>query len=215
MNALRRAALLSACLIPPLPALADPPSNYWGAHAGGNDLGELHARVVYSSGTVYDGKADLARGPHAGVQLGRSSGHARYELEYETGRLRLTHLAVGPISAGVDARGKYQAAFANVYRTVRFSDKLTGFAGAGIGWGRMSLPHLVLHSACTCYGPSSGDGFAWQVRSGLGYRVTDSAQLVLQATWLNLPGPHTDGPPSVHYQRTGFGAWSLGWLQQF
>lgn len=209
--------LLSALAL--LPSLAgatpDTAGDYWGVHLGQNDLDRLDARAVYASGTTYHGHVDLDSGPHGGVQLGRRDGHLRYELEYEAGRFSVRHLSMGPINADLDARGRYQAAFANLYRTERLSDSVGAFAGAGIGWGRASMPHLVLKSACTCYGAAAKDGFAWQLRAGLSYRVSDASEVALQFTKLHLPGPEVAGPPAVQYEHLGFGAWSLGWTSRF
>lgn len=203
----------SAAAAPSLPSGAS--DDYWGIHGGQNDLDRLNLRAVYALGTAYDGHADLQHGSHVGVQFGRRVEHARYELEFEAGDFRVRHLAVGPISADVAARGHYQAAFANVYGTGRLNDSLGAFAGAGIGWGRSSLPHLAMKSTCTCYGAASGNGFAWQLRGGVSYRVSEASDVSLMATRLYLPGAETAGPPAVHYAHLDFNAWSLGWTSRF
>jgi opacity protein-like surface antigen len=208
-------SLASAASPAPDPDAGAASGDYWGVHGGKNDLDRLDLRAVYASGTAYNGHADLSHGSHVGVQLGRRSAHARYELEFEAGDFRVRHLAVGPISADIDARGHYQAAFANIYRTERLGAAVGAFAGAGIGWGRTSLPHLVMKSACTCYGAASDSGFAWQLRAGLAYRVSDLSEVSLQYTRLRLPGAETAGPPAVHYARLGVNAWSLGWTSRF
>jgi len=197
------------------PAPLSPYGAYWGIYGGQNDLDRLHVRVAYPSGTASTGHADLQHGSHVGVQIGRRGAHWRHELEFEAGDFRLRHLAVGPINADADARGHYQAAFANGYYTARLGDAIDAFAGAGIGWGRASLPHLKLKSACTCLRAASNSGAAWQLRAGLAYHVTPLSDLAIQYTRLRLPGPETAGPPAVQYERLGFGAWTLGWRSRF
>jgi len=216
----RNAALLLSLSLPFLAAHAGadpavPSHDYWGVHGGQNDLDRLGVHARYASSTRYDGHVDLQHGAHVGVQLGRSSAQARYEVEFETGDFSARHLTAGPINADVHGRGHYQAAFANVYGTAHLSERLDAFAGIGAGWGHVEVPHLVLKNACTCFGKSTKDGGAWQARVGLAWQVSPASDVDLQYTRLGLPGAETDGPPAVQYNRLGFGAWTLGWRSRF
>ena len=197
------------------PAPLSPYGAYWGIHGGQNDLDRLAMRIAHPGGTAYDGRADLRHGSHVGVQIGRRGGYFRHEFEFETGDFRMRHIAAGPIDTDVDARGRYRAAFANGYVTAHPASAFEAFAGAGIGWGRASLPHLKLKNACTCFRAASKDGADWQVRAGLAYHVTPLSDLAVQYTRLHLPGPETAGPPAVHDERLDFGAWTLGWTSRF
>ncbi|WEF31940.1 outer membrane protein [Pseudoduganella chitinolytica] len=169
----------------------------------------------FGFGTPLDGRAELKRGLHGGLQLGRQSGHGRYEVEYVRGRIRVERLTLAPLSEAVDARGHYEAVFANVYRADQLTAALDSFVGGGIGWGRVKLPQLNLGEACACFGPASKSGFAWQLRAGLAYRLTVNDRIALQYSWLNLPKPARDGEPAVQYDRRRFGALTLGYLRQF
>jgi opacity protein-like surface antigen len=191
------------------------PVNYWGIHGGVNTLDQLRARVDFGAGTPMEGQADLRRGLHGGLMAGRQTEHARYELEYEFGRFKVEHLSLGPVSQAANGKGDYQALFANAYRTEELIDDIDAFAGAGIGWGRMKLPRLGLGETCNCFGPASKSGFAWQLRAGMDYRVSSKAAVTLQYTLLKLPRPEAGGPPSVVYERKGFGALTLGYTRQF
>jgi opacity protein-like surface antigen len=191
------------------------PVNYWGLHGGVNTLDQLRARVDFGAGTPFEGKADLNRGLHGGLMAGRQYEHSRYELEYEFGRFKVEHLTLGPVSQPADGRGSYQALFANAYRTEQLADAIDAFAGAGIGWGRMKLPRLGLGETCNCFGPASKSGFAWQLRAGLDYHVSEKAAVALQYTWLNLPRLDADGPPAIAYDRKRFGALTLAYSRQF
>ncbi|VXC53015.1 outer membrane protein [Massilia sp. 9I] len=113
------------------------------------------------------------------------------------------------------AQGRYQALFANAYRLEQLSESIDGFAGAGIGWGRATMPRVGLGDGCSCFGPASKSGFAWQLRAGLGYRVSAGSSVSLQYTWLALPRPEADGLPRVRYERMRFGALTLGYSFQF
>jgi opacity protein-like surface antigen len=191
------------------------PVNYWGIHGGVNTLDELRARVDFGAGTPVEGWADLDHGLHGGLMMGRQTTHARYELEYEYGRFKVGHLTLGPVSQAANAHGDYQALFASAYRTEELADRIDAFAGAGIGWGRMKLPRLGLGETCDCFGPAAKSGFAWQLRAGLDYRISDKAAVALQYTWINLPRLAAGGPPSIDYERERFGAVTLGYTRQF
>lgn len=191
------------------------PVRYWGAHAGVNTLKDWNAQVDFGFGSPLSGRADLDRGVHGGLMVGRQSEHLRYELEYETGRIEFDRLSLDPLSATVNGKGRYHALFANAYRTDRLSERIDGFVGGGIGWGRVKLPLLGLGANCNCFGPASKSGFAWQLRAGLGYRVSEQASVSLQYTWLSLPRPEAEGPPGIRYDRKRFGAVTLGYSRQF
>jgi opacity protein-like surface antigen len=197
------------------PAGAAEPARYWGAHAGMNTLKSWDAQVDFGFGTPLTGRADLDRAVHGGLMVGRQSGHLRYELEYEAGRIEVERLTLDPLSQAVSAKGRYQALFANAYRTDRLSESVDSFVGGGIGWGRVKLPLLGLGSSCNCFGPASKSGFAWQLRAGLGYRMSEVSKLTLQYTLLALPRPESDGPPAIQYERKRFGAVTLGYSRQF
>ena len=191
------------------------PVRYWGLHAGVNTLKDWDAQVDFGFGTPRSGRADLDRGLHGGLMVGRQSEHLRYELEYETGRIEFARLRLDPLSAAVNGKGRYHALFANAYRTDRLSERIDSFLGGGIGWGRVKLPLLGLGTNCDCFGPASKSGFAWQLRAGLDYRVSEQAKVALQYTWLSLPRPEAEGPPGIRYDRKRFGAVTLGYSRQF
>ncbi|ATQ79219.1 hypothetical protein CR152_32090 (plasmid) [Massilia violaceinigra] len=208
-------AASSLVLAPALAAVDEAPANYWGGHLGANMLQEWNASVDFGFGTPIDGRADLKRGVHGGMQVGRQSGHGRYELEYERGRIRVQRLTLEPLSKAVDGSGHYDAIFANAYRTDRLGTALDSFVGGGIGWGRVKLPQLNLGDTCACFGPASKSGFAWQLRAGLTYRMSATDSIALQYSWLQLPRPYRDGAPSVKYERRRLGAFTLGYLHNF
>lgn len=189
--------------------------DYWGAHLGANTLRDWNAGVDFGFGTPLTGRAELKRGLHGGLMAGRQSGHGRYELEYERGRVRVERLRLGPLSRDVDAGGHYDALFANAYRTDQLTQAVASFVGAGIGWGRVKLPELKVSDTCACFGPASDSGFAWQLRAGLSYRLSANDHVSLQYTWLNLPRPERDSAPAIAYERRRFGALTLGYQRQF
>jgi opacity protein-like surface antigen len=188
---------------------------YWGASLGVNTLKNWDAQIDFGTGTPFTGTMELERGLHGGLIVGRQSDHLRYELEYEAGRMKVTRLTLDPLSEAVDAKGRYQALFANAFRTDRLSESFDSFIGGGIGWGRVKLPLLGLGETCKCFGPAEKSGFAWQLRAGLSYRLASQDSISLQYTWLNLPKPEGDGPPAIEYAKRRFGAVTLVYMRQF
>lgn len=215
MKKLSQCCVAVAAALLAVQAGAADPVRYWGAHAGVNTLKDWDAQVDFGFGTPRTGRADLERGAHGGLMVGRQSEHARYELEYETGRIEVERLTLAPLSQAVNGKGRYHALFANAYRTDRLSERVDSFVGGGIGWGRVKLPLLGLGANCDCFGPASKSGFAWQLRAGLGYRVSEQASVTLQYTWLSLPRPEAEGPPGIRYDSKRFGAFTLGYSRQF
>ncbi|MFB9246156.1 outer membrane protein [Massilia antarctica] len=208
-------AASSLVLNPALAADAEAPAYYWGAHLGANMLREWDASVDFGFGGAIGGRAELKRGLHGALQMGRLSGHGRYELEYERGRIRVQRLTLEPLSKSVDGSGHYDAVFVNAYRTDRLGTALNSFVGGGIGWGRVKLPQLNLGETCACFGPASKGGFAWQLRAGLDYRLSATDNIALQYSWLHLAPPERGGEPAVQYERQRLGALTLGYLHQF
>ncbi|MGG7604492.1 outer membrane protein [Massilia sp. BKSP1R2A-1] len=215
MNKLMQWCVAAGAALMATQAGAADPVRYWGAHAGVNTLKHMDARVDFGFGTPIGGRADLDRGVHGGLMVGRQSEHLRYELEYETGRIEVERLTLAPLSEAVSGKGRYHALFANAYRTDRLTESVDSFVGGGIGWGRVKLPQLGLGATCNCFGPADKSGFAWQLRAGLSYRLSEVSNVALQYTWLSLPRPDAEGPPGIQYERKRFGAVTLGYSRQF
>jgi opacity protein-like surface antigen len=190
-------------------------SAYALVHLGGNAVKDWDASVDFGAGAALPGKVAASRGLHGGFALGRQSGHLRYEAEFQGGRFDIEGLSLGAVSRSVDARGSYQALTVNAYRVDQLSEKLDSMIGAGIGWGRVKLPLLSLSSGCDCFGPADKNGFAWQVRAGLVYRLSPRADLLLQASRLVLPAPERSGTPGVRYDRQAFPVLSIAYAQRF
>lgn len=215
MSKLSKLGIAMAAALLASQAAAAEPVKYWGASLGANALKTWDAQIDFGTGTPFSGTMELDPGLHGGLVVGRQKDHLRYELEYEAGRMKVTRLTLDPLSEAVDAKGRYQALFANAYRTDQLSESVGSFIGGGIGWGRVKLPELGLGDTCKCFGPAEKSGFAWQLRAGLSYRLAAQDSVSLQYTWLNLPKPEGDGPPAIQYAKRRFGAITLGYMRQF
>ncbi|WP_374583124.1 hypothetical protein [Pseudoduganella sp.] len=195
-------------------AAAEPASWYMAGHVGVNNLDDWPAKVDFG-GVEANGKLGLKRGNHAGLMVGRETAHARYELEFGHGRIKIDSLELSGIAEPGGQRGHYDVVLANIYRHDAVSASLRVFGGIGIGWGRAKLPTLRFSSGCECLGPASRGGLAYQGRLGLAYQVSPGNSISFQYSHLSLVGPRRGGTPSVEYGRRSFGALSGAYTRYF
>lgn len=189
--------------------------HYLGGHLGMNLTRGWPATVDFGGGVHAAGRLSLDRGGHQGLLAGRQTRNARFELEYQRGRMTLTGIALGPVDESAAGRVDYQALTFNAYRTHAFDASWTGFAGAGIGWGKVRLPDARFGNACHCFPEASGGGLVYQLRLGLERAVGDGHRLFAQYTWLSLPSADAGDAPGVAYPRHGVGSVSLGYRKTF
>lgn len=191
---------------------------YAGFHLGRNDLDNWPAKVDFGAGIVVDGGMDLDSGKHVGLLLGKQSERARFELEYQQGRFELANLRLGPLSEPMGGSGHYEALTLNAYRRIPLHGDLSGFVGAGIGWGAISLPQAGFFGGCHCFPHASKSDWVYQGRLGLEYLIGAGNFAFAQYTWLKLPGAaeevSSDGP-GVVYPRRSVGIFSIGYRSLF
>ncbi len=207
------ACLAAAVLAVPLTARAAP-THYWSVQGGENRLSHWPVRVNFG-GPAADGDLRLTRGAELGLAWGVQEDDARYELEYQHGRFRVTDAFIGGISNPSNANGHYDALTANALRRLALVDALSLYGGVGIGVGHIAFPHIALASGCQCLGAAAGTGFAWQARTGIEYKLSPSGAAFVQASWLNLAGASSHGAASVSYPRRGFGVFGVGYRGQY
>jgi opacity protein-like surface antigen len=205
---------LAAILLAPLAAGAAQPQFYVGVHAGANNLSSWPAEVDFGAGVRTAGRASLDSGGHFGLMLGRQTENARFELEYQRGRFDLTAVELGGLSGGASGKGHYDALTVNAYRTAALAQRWTGYAGAGIGWGKATLPANSL-AGCDCFPAASKGGLAWQLRAGAEYELRQGHGLFAQLTWLSLPRSAGGSGPSVEWRRRGVASVNLGYRAAF
>lgn len=208
------AALIAAgCNLPALAAEPMPGDSayYLTVHGGRNHLDNWPATVTLGPGVSTDGNLKLDYGLHFGVAAGRQTENARFELEYQQGSFDVTGIQLGPVSESVSGSGQYRALTVNAYRTHAFDDNWLGFAGLGIGFGRIELPEASFSSGCHCFAAASKDGLALLGRLGIEYRFNAHHNAALQYTWLRVPGPQSGGSPGVSYPRETLGILGIGY----
>jgi len=210
-----RLAALAASLAGTASAVAAEPGYYAGVHGGMNDLEQWPATVTLGPGVSLPGSLKLDKGLTLGLIVGRQTEKARFEVELQGGRFDVTAIQLGVLQQNVSASGRYQAATFNAYRTHEFAQRLTGYAGLGIGWGRASLPQLGFAGGCNCFGSASETGLAYLGRLGLEYRLGDRHDVFAQYTWLRLPKLDSGGAPSTAYARKTVGIASFGYRHGF
>lgn len=126
---------------------------------------------------------------------GRQAPRYRVELEAMMLRLKRTSYNAGLLQVKPEDQLKAQAIFANAY--VRLLGKGTArlWAGAGIGYGRATLPDARQIAACACLGPAKGRGLTYQGKVSAEIRLSPRLQLITEAAFVNLPGLSTAERP--------------------
>lgn len=198
-------------------AAADEPSPhyYLGLQAGRNNLDNWNADVSFGAGVTLPGKVELDQGMHGGLVFGRQTEHARYEIEYQRGSFDLQSIELGPLKEAAGGSGHYEALTLSAYRTERLSDSVSGYLGAGIGFGKTKLPSASFSTGCHCFPAASGNGLAWQLRAGLEYDFAAAHKGFIQYTHLGLPSPDSGSTPGVDYDRKQIGIIGLGYRYVF
>ena len=187
---------------------------YIGAHLGQNNLSDWPAEVNFG-GVTSRGRLGLDDGLHGGVMVGRQTENARFEVEYQQGRLDITSVSLGPVNRSEDARGKYQVLMLNAYRTFVIRPNLNAYVGAGIGWASVKLPGLPPLNGCNCFPAASEKDVAFQARVGAEYEFSLGHRLFLQYSALRLPSANSGGVPSVSYAHKNVSAITAGYRMNF
>ncbi len=208
-------ALVTALALP-FSAAAQPAqaANYAGVHLGQNNLNNWPAEVNFG-GVIAQGRLALDDGVHGGLLVGRQTDNARFEVEYQHGRIDVSSVQLGPVTQAAQARGRYQVLMLNAYRTFALLPSLSAYVGAGLGWSSVKLPRLPPINGCNCFPAASQKGAAFQARVGAEYLLAPGHGLFLQYTALRLPGPDFGGVPSVDYSRRTLGAITAGYRASF
>lgn len=197
---------------------SDEPRYYIGLHGGANQIKEWPAKVRLGAPVVLDGAVFTKVGYAGGIQIGRQTENARFELEYQQGGFKLKGIELGPVTESVSSeQGRYRALTLNAYRTGAFSERWGGYVGLGIGFGRAQLPAAGFSSGCDCFPKVSGNGLVLLARLGTEYKFdwAGNHRAFLQYTWLSMRGPSTSGAPGIEYDRKVFGTLTLGYRYVF
>ncbi|MDP3759092.1 MAG: outer membrane beta-barrel protein [Ramlibacter sp.] len=208
-------ALAAALTCATAGAAAAQPGYYIGLHGGTNNLDSWPATVTLGPGVSLPGSLSLDSGTHFGLMAGRQTENARFEIEAQSGKFDITGIQLGLLQQNVSAGGRYKAFTFNAYRTQALSERLTGYAGLGIGWGSASLPQLGFASGCNCFPAASETGLAYLGRVGLEYRFGDQHHAFAQYTQLRLPRMDSGGTPAAQYARKGVGIAGVGYRFTF
>ena len=206
----------AAMALLPAAALAAEPANYAGAHLGASNLDNWPVTVDFGAGVSANGNLATDSSWHGGFFIGRQTQNARFEVEYERGRVDIGGASLGLVGAAAGGgTGHYQALLLNAYRTHEFNPKLNGYAGIGIGVGAVSLPALAPLTACNCFRGASNTELALQARLGAEYQADGGHRVFVQYTWLRLSGPDSGGVPAANYSNKTIGSVSAGYRKLF
>jgi opacity protein-like surface antigen len=210
---IRTAKIAAVLMAAPLFAAAAQPGNYAAGHLGANHADHWSGTVDFGAGVKVPGSLDLDPGLHLGAIVGKQTENARFDLEWQHGRFDVSGAFLGGVSNQASGSGHYDALTVNAYRLFALSPRWTAFAGAGIGWGRASLPRVSV-GACNCFPASSKGGFAYQVRVGADYELSQGNQVFAQLGWLSL-AKIDGGSPGVSYSRREVPNVGIGYRKAF
>lgn len=199
------------------PESSEFPFNYLALQAGVHDLGMWPARVNLGNAIGFPGEITLdPRFPLWSVQLGRQYEKYRYGVEYERGGYEVSEISLNNIVENVSSTGHYNALTLNASRLHKFSEKVEGSAGLGIGWGSAKLPALGFSTGCQCFPAAKAGGGIWQLRIGLEYQVGENSRLGLFYSRLfGLPGPDSGNAlPSIQYEDRDIGRLTIGFQRR-
>lgn len=185
-------------------------SRYWSAQAGMNSLSHWPAEVDFG-GPKAQASLGLERGAQFGAAWGKQYDKARYELEYQHGRLKIDSVTIAGLTEQVSASGHYDVLIANALRHVAINPDWSAYAGLGIGIGRVSLPGIGLASGCKCFSEASKSGFTYQARIGTEHRLSETGFGFAQLGWIKLPGTSSGAMPSVTYPKRGVATLGFGY----
>jgi len=191
------------------------PHWYAGGHVGQNDLDHYDANVNFGGPVTTPGSLRLDKGLHFGLQVGRRTEKARFEVEYQHGRSNVEGVTLAAFSQAAGGRVRYNAFTFNAYRMFEINRQIEAFIGAGIGYGSVTLPTVGPIAGCNCFPGTSDNGFVWQLRLGADYEIRPMHTLTLQYTWLHLPSVSSGGTPGVNYSSKTLGAWGIGYRAGF
>lgn len=174
-------------------------SNIAGRLSAGTTSIPFTGTANYKSG--WNGRIALGYEDHVDAEQDADSADRsapRYRAELEAVLLRMTRsdYNAGLLQVKPGDRLSTQALFANGY--VRLIGKGTArlWAGAGLGYARLSLPDARQIAACACLGPAKGKGLAYQGKLTAEIRLSPRLQLVTEGAFVNLPGLRTAERPS-------------------
>jgi opacity protein-like surface antigen len=199
----------------PYGAHAAEPGMYAGVHLGQNITHGWPATVDFGGGVRSGGGLNLDNGAHFGVFGGQQTANARFELEYQKGRIKVSDAHLGPISGARSGTGDYDVLMANAYRTFDLNPQWNAYAALGLGYAKVKMPGLDPLAGCNCFRAASDSGFAYQARVGTEYQFGSGHRVFVQYTALRLPGASNGDLPSVSYPHKTIGAVTAGYRKTF
>ncbi len=185
--------------------------NYWAVQGGPNQLRAWPGTINFG-GPSADASLTLKSGATVGAVLGRQIGKARYDIEYQHGRLDISAVRIAALSEQVDATLKYDTLTVNAWRQLRVGERWLAYAGVGAGYGRVNLPAITLtSSSCKCFTKIDKGGAVVQLRLGTEYELSEDGLAYLQIGLARLPGAVAKSVPSISYPHRQVATLALGY----
>lgn len=185
------------------------------------------ARVDFGSGVSAAGTIAYDNGAAGSLAFGREfisenkddneePKHYRLEGELWAGRVQRASMVVNDTPVTRRDAINAQALFVN--GLVRFfnGEHYRGWLGAGIGWGRVSVPSAQdAFEGCNCFGEKIVTGLAYRVKLQVQRDLTESTKLFAEVGYIRLPAGSTGSSPSTHYGALGVTAVGIGLEKRF
>lgn len=196
---------------------------YSGVHFGYNSVEKWNNIVKFGNDVQIGGQVVSDGAGVGGLTIGyqklrniiNHQAVIRYELEYQHGWFDIKSLGVGLFNEAASKTGRYEALTFNAYYQEHWNVNFSGYAGLGVGWGQVNLPHFALSNDCHCMGKASSSSVALLARAGLEYNLKKRHNVFVQYTFMNLGGPSSDSTLGVNYSNKLIGAVSVGYRYLF
>lgn len=188
---------------------------YISAYAGATFGANVSAEVDFGRVT-----RDVDFSVHSNLNWGLAAGyqrsHFRVEAEFQQVYVGASGGSVGAAAAPLTGSFVYNVGFVNAYGLAWLSDTMKLFAGGGLGYAQGSAPKMTFARGCRCERDGSDSGFAWQLRAGLEYDITNDDRLFVQYTYMSLPELNSGSDlPQVRYSGLTTSTITVGYRRAF
>lgn len=190
-------------------------ANYFGLTVAKPYAKDITPEVNFGSGVMLAGSETVEGEVQVGAMAGRQIGPLRLEAEYQYGRLKFGDPQLASASSAVSDDGDYHTLMANAYAVAPLTERLSLFAGAGVGWAWISIPEVRPGGSCDCFGAAERDDVAYQLRAGAEWAFATDHSVFVQYNWLRLPDARSTGAPITTYPHLKVSSVGVGYRRRF
>ena len=158
----------------------------------------------------------------AGKEMRRQQDNGQYrqwrlEGEYWGGDIRRNSIRLGALQANVNDSVESRALFVNALTRFHTTENTRWWAGAGLGYGRVSYGDVnaAMGVNCNCLGETTGSGLALRAKVQAEALLSQDTALFYEFGYVRLPSAEHAGSPSTRYGAIGVTHGSLGLRKRF